>query len=704
MTTRMQATLTRTLTSGILATLSVATIADAVETRFWRVDSRRDHEEAEADGVAIDAEGAMTLSLARSTEIASDEIYLWEIARGKDGELFLGSGDSGHVLRADGDEPELLADLELLEVMALAVDGDVVYAGGAPDGTVYAIDRDGTVTPYFDTEQGVVWDLTMHPDGDLLVTTGETGKVFRVSGKDDGEVIYESSDAHVMCVTVESASSILVGTAGDGLVCRLDGEGGVEILYDAAEEEIRSIVLGDDGEVFIAVNVAPGDGSGNGDGPRPAVYALGEHGSARRVWRTSSHFLFALDRDRDGTLIAGTGEPATIVRIEPHRRETTTLVELDEGNVLSIDASRDAIRVATGDPARLLTLGPRLGRSGTLASEVRDAGAEASWSRIRWTGDRPGGTDVSFETRTGNRETPDRTWSDWAPATDEGANGHRVASSPARFLQWRATLSGNGSRTPRVTEVVTSYREVNLRPVVQALDVSRKGANLFTDGDGKRARSVRQRLPGGVEVDYSLPFDGGPGGDRPLAPGSVAWAAGLRTASWVAIDPNGDELVYDLHYRPVESERWLLLAEEVNDLAYTWDASVFPDGDYHLRLVARDTPSNPDGDDLDDVIVSEVFEIDNTPPRVSALEARLEEGRIVIEARATDDRSAIVRADVTLDGQEWTPARASSGFLDAREVSFDFSVDAGDRAKGDPVVLRVVDEAGNPVVSRTFLD
>jgi len=702
MTTRMQATTIRTLTSGILAALCVSTVADAVETRFWRVDSRRDHEDAEVDGVAIDAEGAITLSLSRSTEVTSDEIYLWEIARGDDDVLFLGSGDSGHVLRSDGGEPELLADLELLEVMALAVDDDVVYAGGAPDGTVYAIDRDGTVTPYFDTEQGVVWDLALHPSGDLLVTTGETGKVFRVSGKDDGEVIYESTDAHIMCVTVESAASILIGTAGDGLVCRLDGEGGVEILYDAAEEEIRSIVLGDEGEVFLAVNVAPG--GDDGDGPRPAVYALGPHGSARRVWRTSSQFLFALDRDRNGDLIAGTGEPASIVRIEPHRRETTTLLELEDGNVLAVDASRDEIRVATGDPARLFTLGPRLGRSGTIESEVRDAGAEASWSRIRWTGDRPSGTEVTFETRTGNRETPDRTWSAWTPASDEGANGHRVTSSPARFLQWRATLTGNGSRTPRVTEVVTSYREVNLRPVLQALDVSRKGANLFTDGD-KRTRSVRQRLPGGVEVDYSLPFDGGPSGDRPLAPGSVAWAAGLRTVSWVAIDPNGDELRYDLHYRPVESERWLLLAEDVNDLAYTWDGSVFPDGDYVLRVVARDTPSNPDGDDLEDVLVSEVFEIDNTPPRVASLEARLtEEGRIEIEARASDERSAIVRADVTLDGQEWMPARTSSGFLDAREVSFDFSVDAGDRTEGDPVVLRVVDEAGNPVVSRTFLD
>jgi hypothetical protein len=696
----------RALGAGLLIASAMTTTTSAVETRFWRVDAAHDHEDAEAEGVAIDGEGAMTLSLAHETRIESDELYFWELARGH-GHTYVGTGDSGHVLRVDGDELELLADLEVLEVMALVVDDDVVYAGGAADGTVYAIGPDETVTPYYDTGAGVVWDLALHPDGDLLVATGETGQVVRVSGKDKGKVIYESTDAHVMCITVQSASSILVGTAGDGLVCRLDGEGGVEVLYDAAEEEVRAIVTGPEGEVYIAVNVAPkGEGGGGGgldDGPRPAVYALGAHGSARRLWTASSQFLFALDRGVDGDLIAGTGDPASVVRIDPHRHEATTLLEIDEGNVLVIDASRDAIDVATGDPARLFTLGPRLERSGTLASEVRDAGAEASWSRIRWVGDHPSGTDVSFETRTGNRGTPDRTWSPWVTAENEGANGHRVNSPPARFLQWRATLEGSGSTTPRITEVVTSYREVNLPPMVRALDVSRKGASLFTDGD-KRARAVSQRLPGGVEVDYSLPFDGA-GTNQPLAPGSVAWATGLRTASWVAIDPNGDELVFDLYYRPVESRRWLLLAEEVSDLAYTWDASVFPDGSYHLKLVARDAPSNPDGDEHEDVLVSEVFEIDNTPPRVSALEARLDgDGRIAIEARASDGRSPIIRADYTLDGQVWLPARTATGLLDAQEVSFQFTVDAGDREKGDPVVLRVVDEAGNPVVSRAFIE
>ena len=52
----------------------------------------------------------------------------------------------------------------------------------------------------------------------------------------------------------------------------------------------------------------------------------------------------------------------------------------------------------------------------------------------------PPGSAVNVETRTGNSEEPDDTWSDWVPAAADAA----ISSPAARFLQWRAILRSDG--------------------------------------------------------------------------------------------------------------------------------------------------------------------------------------------------------------------------------------------------------------------
>jgi sugar lactone lactonase YvrE len=686
---------------ALLASLGAATAVDAVETRFWHVDTRADFEEAETEGVSIDADGVVRLAPERRSLVASDEIYLWELTRRDDGWV-VGTGDAGKVFAISSSGETLLADLDILEVMAVATarDGRTVYAGGAPGGEVFAISADGTVETLADTEQGVVWDIAVGQGGELYVVTGEAGHLYRIEPDGVTTRLYESTDAHLMCVEVMDDGDLIVGSAGDGLVCRLESDGSdLRVLYDADEEEVRGLVVAPDGTIYAALNVAP---SGNGESnARPAVYRIGAYGHATRIWRTASALIFGFAIDRDGSLLVGTSDEAALHRIDPVARRSMRIAELDETSVLDIVAHDDEIVVTTGDPANAYALTTEHGKRGTVESPPRDAGAEATWSRIRWDGEAPRGSSVAFETRSGNRGTPDETWSEWIAAEPSGES-FLVASPPARFLQWRLVLEGGGGATPQVARVVTSYREINLPPEMIALDVSRKDAELFAGSEG-RTRSVRQKLPGGVEVDFTLPIDSGM--DGPLAPGEVRWAVGLRTISWIGTDPNGDELTYTIEYRPIESERWLLVAEEQQDVVYTWDTATVPDGRYKIRVTASDEPGNPDGDALEDTRISHTFEIDNTPPEVREMRASLrEDDRVEVRARASDARSAIVRAEVTIDGQEWVPAKPARGLLDASTVELTVSLPSRSRVKGDPVVLRVTDEAGNQATSRVFIE
>jgi hypothetical protein len=631
----------------------------------------------------------------------SSEVYFWRTVRDRSGRVYVSTGDGGHVLRVEKGSSTEFASLDVLEVMALdAGKNGTLYAAGAPGGTVSAVSRSGEVTKIADTEQGVVWDLLALDSGDVLAATGEKGTLVRISPDGSATTLYESPDPHVMCITaLEDSDDVLIGTAGDGLVCRVSPSGEVRVLYDADEEEVRSIVVDEMGAVFVAVNVQ--SANGEDDGARPAIYRLSGTGTAQRVWESTSSFLFDLLVDDDGSLLAACGDPAAVFRVDPKSRRASRLAEFDESNALSLlRGAEGRLLVSTGDPARLYALGTRPRSEGSVESDVRDAGAEATWSRIRWVGAAKGRAEVDFETRTGNRRTPDGTWSEWRSAREQSDGSFIVESASGRFFQWRVNLKGALGQTPYVHEVTTSYREVNLSPEIAGLEVSRKGAELFGGADG-RPRSVRTRLDSGIEVDYSLPMDSG--GSESLSPSEAQWALGLRTVSWLATDPNGDEIQFDLRIRPEDSDRWMPLADDLLDLAYTWDTSTLPDGEYRIELTAKDDLGNADGDARVDRRESAVFEIDNTSPESDGLSARIEGGKVTLKARGWDERSAIVSADVTFDGQTWKPVRSSTGLLDAKSLTLEATIAAPEKGRGDPVILRLLDEAGNQVVARTTL-
>ncbi len=57
---------------------------------------------------------------------------------------------------------------------------------------------------------------------------------------------------------------------------------------------------------------------------------------------------------------------------------------------------------------------------------------------------------------------------------------------------------------------------------------------------------------------------------------------------------------------------------QITDKAYSFDAALIPDGGYQVKVVASDSPSHTPGDALTGDKVSERFEIDTTPPVVTA--------------------------------------------------------------------------------------
>src|SRR5207249_599417 len=139
---------------------------------------------------------------------------------------------------------------------------------------------------------------------------------------------------------------------------------------------------------------------------------------------------------------------------------------------------------------------------------------------------------------------------------------------------------------------------------------------------------------------------------------------------------------------------WIKEGEDLDATQFTWDTRALPDGRYRLRVTASDAPTNPIGEERTDEALSEPFTIDNTPPAITAVEARGESAAVSVEARGEDAMSTLSRFEASIDDGDWRIVTPVGGFADARTLSIRTRLDK--ISPGEHTVsVRVVDMAGN---------
>ena len=129
-----------------------------------------------------------------------------------------------------------------------------------------------------------------------------------------------------------------------------------------------------------------------------------------------------------------------------------------------------------------------------------------------------------------------------------------------------------------------------------------------------------------------------------------------------------------VYYRGDGESRWLLLKDNLTDKAYSFDASLLPDGGYTIKVVASDAPSHSPGEALTATKQSRRFEVDTTPPRVENLTATVEGTQIHVRFRAEDGFSTIKRAEYSVDAGDWKYVEPVGQLSDAKVEDYDFKV------------------------------
>jgi len=185
----------------------------------------------------------------------------------------------------------------------------------------------------------------------------------------------------------------------------------------------------------------------------------------------------------------------------------------------------------------------------------------------------------------------------------------------------------------------------------------------------------------------------GPGGGDGESGGAVS-------INWVAADPNDDQLETMLYFRKAGSQVWIPLFDKpIRESSYQWPTRGLPDGQYQVKVVVSDLPSNPAGMAKQDTRLTDVFTIDNTPPVINNLRVvETRDGVVTLAADANDALSRLTGAhikidSVAIDGQAVLPV---DGIWDQKSEALRFTVDlSGKPAGGHMVILTVTDLPGN---------
>ncbi len=390
-----------------------------------------------------------------------------------------------------------------------------------------------------------------------------------------------------------------------------------------------------------------------------AVYRVRPDGLVETIFRRPVTILAMAEAG--GKLILATGNGGGIYSVSRDGDEVALIADTDAKQVtcLAVEASGEIV-FGTANKGSVARLAGGFARKGTYVSQAMDARQIAKWGTMQIAGNAPAGARVTIATRSGNVSQPDdKTWSSWSKEMPLESGFLSIGAPSGRFLQYRLTLSTrNAKTTPRVSGVQIVYQVGNLAPTLAGVKVS--------------------------------PSEKGPRGTEP--PGSPKI---YRHVAIKALDTNGDKLRFEISFREVGSEGWVVITDKLAAPKFIWDTRSVGDGTYELRIEASDDPSNPAGQATTSARISEPVVVDNTAPAVGPLAAKVAGGKVVVTGQIADATSRIEAIQYSVNSQaEWHAVLPGDGICDSDVEKFSFNVD--DLKPGTyRIAVRAADIYGN---------
>lgn len=620
--------------------------------------------------------------------LSSQEILVQALRRAADGNVFAATSPDGKVYRipARGGEAPVVFDSKAVAErpkylwdLAVGPAGELYVATGAP-AAVYRVAPGGAKSPelLFRTADQHIRSLLLAPDGTLWAGSDGEGVIYRFDTKTPGAkpvAAYAAAKREITALAIDPAGDVFA--AGVGNKGPVSASGLPPLPVTGSVGVSVTFVSPGSAGAAISNSVVP-DGS--------ELYRIAANGAPSRLLSLRDDVVYAL-AFRNGHLFAASGNRGRVYAVDPQTPGSyTDVAHLGATQATAFAQAKDGLLVGTSNTGKMYLLADASASKASYTSEVFDAGAFSRWGRVE-AQDAVAGFDLFA--RTGNVPNPLGGWSEWVKVRpNEGPAG-----APAgRYAQWRAEFHGGA----RLHAVGLNYLQQNIAPVVDEVVIA-AGARVTGNpgvlpaGQTPTVQVVFPSAASAVTQAISLAQEPG---STPLTAQKDRTAITVR---WAAHDDNGDDLLFRVFYRGQGETTWRLLKDNITDRFLSFDSALLPDGPYQLKIVASDAPEHTDADTLTGDRVSAGFVIDTTPPVVTSLTATRAAGdrlHAVFEAR--DLSSPIAHAEYSLDAGPWQYVEPVGGISDSLTERYDWTVPLTAEAAAEHVLaVRVYDRFEN---------
>jgi hypothetical protein len=212
-----------------------------------------------------------------------------------------------------------------------------------------------------------VWSVVEDRSGNVLVATGDEGKIFKVTPDGKVSIAFVSEDSQILSLAVSPDGTVYAGTGPGGLILRIAGDAAGEVLCKTPEAYIWSLAVSADGQTIYA-----------GTGPKGRIYQVTPQGKASVFYATKQEHILALAVGPDGMLYAGADKEGLVYRIDG-KGKGFVLYSAPQAEIRSLLATADGVFAGTSSPIRR-----RIG-SGNAVTYGRGSGSSLSLSAVSTT-------------------------------------------------------------------------------------------------------------------------------------------------------------------------------------------------------------------------------------------------------------------------------------------------------------------------------
>lgn len=217
--------------------------------------------------------------------------------------------------------------------------------------------------PFANLDATHVWDVLEDGAGNLIVATGEEGKIFSVSPDGKVTLAYATNESQVLCLAAAPDGTIYAGTGPSGLMVRVPPQGKPEVLAKTGESYVWCLAVAGDGQEIYA-----------GTGPHGRIITVSPDGKPHVFYQTKQEHILSLARGDHGYLYAGTDKDGLVYRIDP-KGKGFVLTSTPQSEVRSLLVVGDDVYAGTSAPTRR-----RLGTPGSSSSSHASLSAAAGYS------------------------------------------------------------------------------------------------------------------------------------------------------------------------------------------------------------------------------------------------------------------------------------------------------------------------------------